>query len=95
MRRRAAAGSRPPAALQGYVRSRKGNGFRYTPPRAAITFSYVTDAARVLPDIFSNTTRNYRAFTPEDEMSFLPWLSDLVPWTHRTSYAPVGLASAG
>ena len=67
------------ADAQGYVHSRKGNGFRYTPPRAAVTFSYVTDAARVLPDIFGNTTRNYRPFTPEDEMSFLPWLRDLVP----------------
>lgn len=48
----------------------------------ALGIGYVTDRARVLPDLHGNVSRPFRPFAFEDEASFAPWLGDLEPMTH-------------
>lgn len=45
-------------------------------------FGFVTDSARVLPDLAGNVSRHFRPFTYEDQDSFSPWIGDLEPMTH-------------
>lgn len=56
---------------------------QYSPgSRIAFAMSFVSDMARVLPDLYGNETRHFRPFSFEDSLSFASWINDLTPMTN-------------